>query len=141
MHCIDGFQMKKNSTSATRSNIFTGRNEVLAKVIFLHVSVILLTRGGGCSRFCSNFGGGSSKFSEGGYFFGGGGGSSKFFWEGGIFLGGFLQIFGGVFFWGGFLQIFGGGGGVSPPEYGHRSAGTHPTGMHSCCPSVRRIRN
>ena len=40
------------------------------------------------------------------------------------FSGGFLQIFGGV-------SIFSGGGG-SPPEYGQRSAGTHPTGMHSC---------
>ena len=27
--------------------IFTGRNEVVAKVMFLHVSVILLTGGGG----------------------------------------------------------------------------------------------
>ena len=50
-------------------------------------------------------------------------------------FGGFLQIFlggwGVVSFFGagGFLQIFGGG---SPPEYGQRSAGTHPTGMHSC---------
>ena len=39
-------------------------------------------------------------------------------------------------FSGGVLQIFGGGGiflgGGSPPEYGQRSAGTHPTGMHSC---------
>ena len=44
--------------------VFTGRNEVLAKVMFLHVSVILLTEGGGaCSNFsgggaCSNFSGG-----------------------------------------------------------------------------------
>ena len=82
-----------------------------------------------------------------------GGGCLQFF--GGflqIFLGGFLQIFGGspifqggvslIFrggclqFWGGFLQIFRGvskfsGGGV-PPEYCQRSAGMHPTGMHSC---------
>ena len=41
------------------------------------------------------------------------------------FSGGFLQIFGGE----GVLQFFGGG---APPEYGQRSAGTHPTGMHSC---------
>ena len=37
---------------------------------------------------------------------------------------------GGVFFRGGYF--FGGvfsGGGCSPPEYGQRSAGTHPTGM------------
>ena len=32
------------STNTVQS-IFTGRNEVLAKVIFLHVSVILLTGG------------------------------------------------------------------------------------------------
>ena len=63
----------------------------------------------------------------------------------------FLQIFRGGFlkFWGdgvppnlgGFLQIFGGvppgvpphfTEGGSPPEYGQHSAGTHPTGMHSC---------
>ena len=85
-------------------HFITGRNEVLAKVIFLHLSVILFT------------GGGSSKFG------------------GGLFLGGgmFLQIFlGGVSFWGGSSKFSGGEGG-SPPEYGQRSAGTHPTGMHSC---------
>ena len=58
------------------------------------------------------------------------GGSSKF--SGGcLFLGGYSK------FSGGFLQIFRGGsskfsGGGSPPAYGQRSAGTHPTGMHSC---------
>ena len=50
--------------------------------------------------------------------------------------GGFLQIFGGVSFFGGVPPNFWGGclflGGGSPPEYGQRSAGTHPTGMHSC---------
>ena len=66
--------------------IITGRNEVLAKVMFLHVSVILLTGGEGSSKFSG----------AGGYF-------------GGVFLGGFLQIFGGGYFLGGFLQIFGGG--------------------------------
>ena len=75
------------------SVLITGRNEVLAKVMFLHVSVILLT--GGVSA-----------------------------WRGGCLPGG-----GGVCLEGGFLQILGGG---SPPEYGQRSAGTHPTGMHSC---------
>ena len=59
--------------------------------------------GGACSKF-----GGCLLQIFGGYFFGGG-----VFFQGGIF-------------WGGF---FGGG---SPLEYGHRSAGTHPTGMHSC---------
>ena len=52
--------------------------------------------------------GGSSKFSGGG----------EFFW-------GVLQIFGGGLFWGG-----------SSPEYGQRSAGMHPTGMHSCLVEV-----
>ena len=42
--------------------------------------------------------------------------------------GGLLQIFGGG---GCLLQIFGGGG-LQFTEYGQRSAGTHPTGMHSC---------
>ena len=75
----------------------------------------------------------------------GGGACSKF--SGGVpapnFRGGcLLQIFGGCL-----LQIFGGGacskfsggcllqifgGGVQFSEYGQRSAGTHPTGMHSC---------
>ena len=57
-------------------------------------------------------GGACSKFSGGGIFSGG-----YFFGGGGIFSGG-------VFFGGG-CSIF--------SEYGHRSAGTHPTGMHSCC--------
>ena len=48
------------------------------------------------------------------------------FW-GGAFLGG-VPFLGGAFFWGG--AFF--GRGVPPPEYGQRSAGTHPTGMHSC---------
>ena len=102
------------------AQLFTGRNEVLAKVIFLHLSVILFTGGaldfalifrggaldfalifgGGCSRFCSNFSGGAPDFA----LIFRGGGSSK----------------------------FSGGGGGFPPEYGQRSAGTHPTGMHSC---------
>ena len=52
-----------------------------------------------------------------------------FFWgvpanfRGGAFFGGVPPNFrGGAFFW----------GGVPSPEYGQRSAGTHPTGMHSC---------
>ena len=114
-----------------------------------------VNRGGACSNFsggyffgggaCSNFSGGSvcSKFS-GGYFFGGvpapifrGGCLLQFFRRGvpaPIFQGGcLLQFFGGCL-----LQIFGGGvcsifsGGLQFSEYGHRSAGTHPTGMHSC---------
>ena len=53
--------------------IITGRNEVLAKVIFSQACVILFT-GGGCSRFCSNFSGGHSRFCSnfgGGIFLGG----------------------------------------------------------------------
>ena len=91
-------------------NIFTGRNEVLAKVIFARASVIHSVHREGCSRFCSNFSGGggifggnsskfliksSSKFSGGvppnfflgGYFFGGG--SPNF--RGGVFFGGVLH--------------------------------------------------
>ena len=48
-----------------------------------------------------------------------------------IILGGDSSKFsGGGSFLGGVPPNFRGGG--SPPEYGQRSAGTHPTGMHSC---------
>ena len=44
------------------------------------------------------------------------------------FLGGSgLQLFGG-----GVVSNFSGGGVGLQPEYGQRSASTHPTGMHSC---------
>ena len=79
-------------------SIITGRNEVLAKVIFSQASVILLTGGGVVSNFS---GGGSPTFPRGGV----------------------------VSNFSGGLQFSGGGG---SPEYGQRSAGTHPTGMHSC---------
>ena len=77
-------------------HIITGRNEVLAKVIFSQASV------------CPQRG----------------------WWMGLVLGGGGLQFFGGV------SPIFAGvsnfsGGGLQP-EYGQRSAGTHPTGMHSC---------
>ena len=73
---------------------------LLAKVIFLHVFVILFI-GGGCLL----------------QIFGGGGQLQL------------LQIFGG----GGMsAPNFNGGGFLQFSEYGHRSAGTHPTGMHSC---------
>ena len=73
--------------------IITGRNEVLAKVIFLQACV------------CPRGGGGGS----------GPGGVVSNFWGVSNFSGG------SPIFWGG-LQ----------PEYGQRSAGMHPTGMHSC---------
>ena len=60
---------------ATAVTIFTGRNEVLAKVIFLHLSVILFTGGG----VCSIFGGVSAPNFQGGcllQIFGGGRGGS-----------------------------------------------------------------
>ena len=96
----------------------TGLNEVLAKVIFSQASVIHSVHSGG--GVPPNFWG-VSKFSGGCLVRGG-------VWSRGVsnFSGGMcLQFFGR-----GSLQIFGGGG--SPPEYGQRSAGTHPTGMHSC---------
>ena len=117
--------------------VFTGRNEVLAKVIFSQASVIHSVH-----RGVYIFGGGifSGGIFLGEYFFGG-----VFFWGGSFrgvfFLGGYIfrggYFFGGDIFLGGrggifpggFLQISGGG---SPPEYGQHSAGTHPTGMHSC---------
>ena len=89
--------------------VITGRNEVLAKVIFSQACVC--PQGGVvCSRFCSNIPGG-----VGGYFFGG------VYFSGGYFLGGvfFGGVFfrGGVFFWGGIFlggyflggYFFGGG--------------------------------
>ena len=109
-------------------SFFIGRNEVLAKVIFLQACV--------CPQ------GGVSNFSGGVW--------SPIFWGGVVsnFLGGWSPIFGGVvsnFFWGGWSPIFRGGGlqffgggwssifrGGLQLEYGQRLAGTHPTGMHSC---------
>ena len=126
--------------------VFTGRNEVFAKVIFSQACVILSTGGGVCAWRGGLPGGGVSAW-RGGFlqiFLGGclpGGGVPPNFGGGVCLEGGFLQILGGVCLerggWGGFLQIFWGGclpgrGGGSPPEYGQRSAGTHPTGMHSC---------
>ena len=58
---------KQSCTRKSLVNFITGRNEVLAKVIFLHVSVILLTGGGGIlggyffwGGIPPNFGGGFS---------------------------------------------------------------------------------
>ena len=101
--------------------IITGRNEVLAKVIFSQASVIHSVHGGGVwSR------GGAPNFQGGFLQICGGvppnfrGGFLQIFKGGGVppnFFGGFLQILGGFFqnFWGGspnflggFLQIFGG---------------------------------
>ena len=51
--------------------------------------------------------------------------------RGGVWSQGGLQFFGGSpIFRDGGLQFFGGVSNFS--EYGQRSAGTHPTGMHSC---------
>ena len=72
--------------------IFTGRNEVLAKVIFSQACVILFTGGGGMVWGGLQFFGGASNFS-------------------GFFLGGVVSNFSGgppIFQVG--LQFFGGGG-------------------------------
>ena len=42
-------QTSDTLTPTPRSQIITGRNEVVAKVIFLHLSVILFTGGGSAS--------------------------------------------------------------------------------------------
>ena len=87
------------NNSKLRFHIITGRNEVLAKVIFSQASVC--PQGGGGLGIPACLAGQS---------------------QGG------LQFFGGVSNFPG-----GGGRGVSNfSEYGQRSAGTHPTGMHSC---------
>ena len=91
--------------------------------MFLQASAILSTGGVGCSRFCSNFGG-CSRFCSN-YFLGGRGVPPNF--RGGCSS----KLSGGVppnFQEGVPLNFWGGG---SPPEYGQRSASTHPTGMHS----------
>ena len=117
-----------NHSFNIRQPLFTGRNEVLAKVIFLHLSVILFT-GGGAPDIALIFGrGGAPDFAliffwggfppnlgggilGGGFFLGG-----VFLLEGVFFWGGSSKLWGGIFgggvwvlqIWGGFLQIFGG---------------------------------
>ena len=117
------------SLCSASAKFITGRNEVLAKVIFLHLSVILFT-GGGAPDIALIWGG-APEFAQifrGGIFLGGvppnfrggvlqifGGGRN---FGGGIFGGGSSKFSGGVFFLGGvppnfrggFLQIFLGGG-------------------------------
>ena len=98
-----------------------------AKVIFLHVSVILLTRGWWSGpRRGSNFSGGVSNFS--------GGGVSPIFWGvSPIFRGGSPNFFFSNFssfssnlFFPKMHQTP-----PPPPRDGQCAAGTHPTGMHS----------
>ena len=98
------FILRKKKRIRTVS-VITGRNEVLAKVMFLQASVILST-GGVCSNF---LGEGCAPFFGGGVlqFFGG----VLQFFGGGVlqFLGGALIFRGGCSnFSGGVLEIFGG---------------------------------
>ena len=85
----------------------------MAKVIFSQASVIHSVHRGGCAPDIALIVGGAPDFAP---IFGGD------IFLGGVILGGSSKFSGGVFL-----------GGGSPPEYGQRSAGTHPTGMHSCC--------
>ena len=117
------------------SDVITGRNEVVAKVIFLHLFVILFT-GGVSAPGGGLLTGGVSV--PGGVCFGwvsapGGGllwgvyAPQKFF---NFYFKFFFKIF---FFYFDFLFLLG----IPPPPkltrtYGQRAAGTHPTGMHSC---------
>ena len=93
-------------------SLFTGRNEVLAKVIFSEACVILSTGGMVWSRG-SPILGGSSKFSGRGVFLqiflGGGGVVPPNFWGVSKFSGG-LQFLGGSSKFLGGLQFFRGGG-------------------------------
>ena len=98
------------SESNIASRLITGRNEVLAKVIFLHLSVILFTGGGVPAP---NFRGGAySKFSGGVPAPNFGGGCLLQIWGGGGGGGACSKFSGGCL-----LQIFGGG----PPIFGIRS--------------------
>ena len=49
-NALPSITKQKHHQQPTR--IFTGRNEVVAKVIFLHLSVILFTGGGFCLNAC-----------------------------------------------------------------------------------------
>ena len=104
-------------------DLITGRNEVLAKVIFSQASVC--PRGWGVVWVTQH----ALQVSPGGVWSGGGPpicrGVSNFGERPPIFRG-VSNFFGGV---SNFLR---GGGGSPTPEYGQRSAGTHPTGMHFC---------
>ena len=68
MISVSSLVIANGIAGVNRPQLITGRNEVLAKVIFLHVSVILFTGGGGvCSKFSGgvsapNLGGGFSNF-------------------------------------------------------------------------------
>ena len=122
--------------------IFTGRNEVLAKVIFSEACVILSTGGclvpGGCLQFSEGVSGPGGCLVLGGVWsqgVSGPGGMSgprgclQFFGGGRSGPRGVSTIFRGGGVWSGGVWSR---GGVYPPEYGQRSAGTHPTGMNSC---------
>ena len=104
-------------------NVITGRKEVVAKVIFLHLFVILFTGGG--------------VLSPGGVWSGGGLVQGGLVWGGvtpPIFFWFLFKIFScWFFFW--FFKISLGippSGRKQTQAYGQRAAGTHPTGMHSC---------
>ena len=118
----DGSRISQGVRQSQRQGhlIFTGRNEVLAKVIFLHLSVIhsVHTGGGYPSMPCRSVPGGVSQHAlqvspRRGV-------SNS--WGVSNFSGGLQFFWGSPIFW----------GGNQTPEYGQRSAGTHPTGMHSC---------
>ena len=131
------FTAKKQKTEV--KNSVNVKRLLIGLLIF--TPVCHSVHGGGGGRCLQFFGG--EGFLQ---IFGGGGlqifgGGCLQFFGGGVFL----QIFGCVCGGGGFLQIlegglqilegvsnFSGGGSLQFSEYGQRSAGTHPTGMHSC---------
>ena len=97
-------------------SIFTGRNEVLAKVIFSQACVILSTGGSGP---------------------GGVSGPGGLQILGGVWSRGVLQIFRGGGVWSrGVLQIFGGGRGLVPGGFSKFSGG----GLHRNMVNVRPVR-
>ena len=118
-YCVT-FSVRANYQNVGTQPVITVRNEV-AKVMFLHVSVILSTGEGAIPA--SIAGGIPACLAAGGSALGGGGTCSVGWWVGCLLWGGLL--------WG---EVVPGLGAWRPPRKQTATVadGTHPTGMHSC---------
>ena len=122
----DLFTLFHNSSVIYSLHIFTGRNEVVAKVMFLHVSVILFT--GGVSRQGEPPGQGDPPAGRNPP------GPGRPPWTGRTppQQGGTPRTRHTPLDQGEHPPDQADPPGKQTPEYGLRAAGTHPTGMHSC---------